>query len=148
MSGEKNNLFLDISSAYEQNDSSKLKALYVLCDLVESYEYKDENIEGINEILDFLFSKLIIEKKNEIIRRISDAINLIFMYQDIRDFDFKSTIQYLERLDDYSLSNILEVLGYSRDKDFLGLLEKYKSHKSIDVREAAYMAIDFLKNTD
>ncbi|WLR42510.1 hypothetical protein LC087_17740 [Bacillus carboniphilus] len=129
-------------SRIQANDSDKqLKVIDQLCDLLESYEYCNENIEGIEDILTFLLEKLKTDLDDTIKSKKTEVMVLVFMYQKITDYTLDLTGLDIDNLGNYALSNLLEVIGYSKQTNSLFLLEKYKNHSNALVREAAYMAI-------
>ncbi|MGD6817976.1 hypothetical protein ACQCVE_13010 [Metabacillus sp. 113a] len=141
------NIYNKLTTLFRNNNHDKLRVLYELCDILESYEYKDYNIENLNEILNFLVSKIHTENDSKLKDQISEAINLVFMYQQVNEFNFDSIILVLDNLSEFALSNLLEVLGQSNNASYLNLLEQYKNHSNILVREAAYNAISNLCST-
>jgi hypothetical protein len=140
------NIYDKLTDTFENNNNNKLEVIYELCDILESYEYKDYNIEKINEILNFLVLKIQTEDDSKLKDQISEAITLVFMYQQVKGFNFESIVLILDNLSDFALSNLLEVLGYTNQSNYIDLLEQYKNHSNILVREAAYNAISNLCN--
>ncbi|WP_026678501.1 hypothetical protein [Fictibacillus gelatini] len=138
----------NLQEAFMLDNNGKLDAIYELCDVLESYEYKSDNMEDLNKILDFLLGHLESESDNQLVEQMTEAIVLAFIYQKVTTFDYSKVVKLLENLNGNALANMIEILGYSKQLKYLTVLEQYKTNENKLVKEAALLSIKQIKNDE
>lgn len=111
----------------------KIEMLSYLCDVFESY---NQNVDGLEETLDFLI-KLVLESEDGTLKdEILEAICKAVIYKNIDNVDFDPMEQELAGTSISYIPRFIDILSFTHNKKYIDTILQFAEHANEDVRIA------------
>lgn len=120
---------------------AKIELVSHLGDIFESY---NKNI-GIDELVNLLMTYGVKEKDEAVQKEIFNSLLKAAIFQDIRNINLSMIILNIDRLPVDCIKVAIEVLGYSHNRNYVPILEKYATCEDEGIRVNAKIALTEIK---